>query len=213
MRSESIVFAVAGAFFGLIVGWILGSQTPRTAAPGPVAAAAAASVSSVAAQRQAPEVDEARERTLLAAAEQDPGDARARTELGNLYFDAERFDEASTWYEASLEIDPESANVSTDLGVSYYYTNQPDRALQQFQHSLEVDPRHTKTLLNLGIVRAFGTQDLDGASEAWRAVIEIAPDSPEALAARQALESLAKAHPGLVGEPDAGPAAGRGGGE
>ena len=85
-------------------------------------------------------------------------------------------------------------NVSTDLGVSYYYNNQPDLAIKQLEHSLQIDPNHTKTLLNMGVVRAFGKQDLKGATEVWRRLVEIAPDSPEGRQAKQALDSLSSAH-------------------
>jgi tetratricopeptide (TPR) repeat protein len=90
--------------------------------------------------------------------------------------------------------------------VCYYYTNQPDKALEQFAHSLKIDPKHAKTLLNLGIVKAFAKQDLDGASQAWQQVIQLAPDSPEGQAAKRALDSLRSAHPGTSGpgqKPDA----------
>ena len=63
----------------------------------------------------------------------------------------------------------------------------------------ELDPNHAKTLLNVGIVRAFGKQDLDGASQAWQQVIKLAPDSPEGQAAKRALDSLQSAHPALGG--------------
>jgi cytochrome c-type biogenesis protein CcmH/NrfG len=128
-----------------------------------------------------------------------------RVELGNLYFDAERYGDAIRWYEAALALSPRNVDVSTDLGVSYYYSNQPDRALQQFEHSLEVDPRHTKTMLNMGIVRAFGKQDLEGAAADWQRVVELAPDSPEGRAARQALDAMKAAHPGLTGGPGTSP--------
>jgi hypothetical protein len=44
-------------------------------------------------------------------------------------------------------------------------------------------------------VKAFGKQDLQGASEAWQQVIRLAPDSPEGQAAKRALDSLQSAHP------------------
>ena len=88
---------------------------------------------------------------------------------------------------------PNDANVSTDLGVAYYYTNQPDRALAQFDQSLSIDPKHVKTLLNIGIVRAFGKQDLAGAGKAWQQVVDLAPDSPEGLAAKKGLEGIQSA--------------------
>jgi tetratricopeptide (TPR) repeat protein len=195
MSKESVVFAIAGAFFGLIVGWILGSQqtTPR-AAP---AAASAEAPAPGQQQSTAPAFDDTRARALEVRAEQSPNDPSVRAELGNMYFDVERYDQAIRWYEDALKLDPRNVDVSTDLGVSYYYTNQPDRALAQFDRSLAINPKHTKTILNQGIVRAFGKQDLAGAAEAWQKVIAIAPDSPEARAAKQALESMKAAHPGV----------------
>lgn len=199
MKAESIAFAVAGSLFGLIVGWILGSQQAtgtNRVAPAPVQqqqAAAPAGGGGSASQPIA--LDENRAQAMRTAAEQDPKDARSRVELGNMYFDAERYNDAITWYEDALRINPSDPNVSTDLGVAYYYTNQADKAVAQFEHSLQVDPKHTKTLLNLGIVKAFGKQDLDGAADAWQRVVALAPDSPEGQAARKALEGLRSAHP------------------
>ena len=198
MKAESIVFAIAGSLFGLIVGWILGSQqtmsSNRIAAPAAQQAAAAPAGGSGSAS-QAVALDENRAQAMRTAAEQNPNDAKSRVDLGNMYFDAERYNDAIAWYEAALRINPADPNVSTDLGVAYYYTNQADKAVAQFEQSLKADPKHTKTLLNLGIVKAFGQQDLTGAAEAWQQVVALAPDSPEGQAARKALEGLRSAHP------------------
>ena len=198
MKAESIVFAIAGSLFGLIVGWIIGSQqatsTARIAAPATAQQAAApAEPSNGSPQRGT--LDQDRVQSLTVAAENNPKDAEPRIQLGNTFFDAERYTDAITWYEAALKINPSDANVSTDLGVAYYYTNQPDRAVQQFEHSLTIDPKHTKTLLNLGIVKAFGKQDLGGAAAAWERVVQLSPDSPEGQRAKKALEGLHGAHP------------------
>lgn len=197
MKAESIVFAIAGSLFGLIVGWILGSQqtigSGRTAGPAPQPQAAAPAQAG--GTTQAPLLDENRLQAMRTVAEQNPRDAQPRVELGNMYFDAERYNDAITWYEEALKLNPADPNVSTDLGVAYYYTNQPDRAVTQFERSLAIDPEHTKTLLNMGIVKAFGKQDLTGAAEAWEKVVALAPDSPEGQAAKKALEGLRNAHP------------------
>jgi cytochrome c-type biogenesis protein CcmH/NrfG len=194
MRAESIAFALSGILFGLIVGWIIGSQQTSPAAPAVAAAPAAAAPAE---QRAAPPpLDDARLKTLVASAGSEPTNPAPRVQLGNLYFDAERYTDAVQWYEDALRLRPTDANVSTDLGVAYYYTNQPDKAIEQFEQSLKIDPAHTKTMLNMGIVKAFGKQDLAGASAAWQQVIATAPNSPEAQAARKALEGLQQAHPG-----------------
>jgi cytochrome c-type biogenesis protein CcmH/NrfG len=202
---ESIIFAVAGTFFGILVGWIIGSQQPDGRRPAPAAAAPAAQQAAPPRQRTAAPLDETRVATLRQSADRDPRDARTRIELGNVYFDSERFDEAARWYEQALQIEPRNVNASTDLGISYYYMNQPDRALAQFERSLAIDPSHTKTLLNVGIVRAYGKDDLDGAVKAWQRVVEIGPDSPEGKVARQALEAVRSAHPNVSTGPAAKP--------
>jgi cytochrome c-type biogenesis protein CcmH/NrfG len=190
MRSESIVFAVSGILFGLIAGWILGSQQASGRGAIPAAAPPAASAPA-ATSNQAAVLDENKAQALRTVAEQNPSDEATRVQLGNLYFDAERYNDAITWYEAALKINPKDPNVSTDLGVAYYYLNQADRAIKQFEHSLTMDAKHTKTLLNMGIVKAFGKQDLAGAAEAWQQVVALAPNTPEGQAAKKALDGLA----------------------
>ena len=199
MKPESLVFAAAGALFGLIAGWILGAEQASVRTPDIVPAAAetqAAPASSPAAQAP-PQLDQVAVDRLLKVAAADPTSASPRATLGNLYFDAEHYQEAAQWYQAALKLDPRNADVSTDLGVSYYYLNQPDRALAQFDRSLQIDARHTKTLLNVGIVRAFGKQDLAGAAKAWEQVLALAPESPEGQAAKRALDAMKGAHPNL----------------
>ena len=198
MKRDAVVFLVSGTFFGLLVGWILGSQQGRPAVPAAAPAAQAAAPQPAGAAPAQP-LDENRARALQATADANPSDAAVRIELGNLYFDAERYADAIRWYEAAITIDPKNVNASTDLGVAFYYTNQPDRALAQFDHSLSIDPTHAKTLLNMGIVRAFGKQDLAGAVEAWQKVVEVAPGTAESRAAQQALDSVKSAHPGVGG--------------
>src|SRR5512147_1928218 len=185
MKPESIAFGIAGVVFGLIAGWIIGSQqaTLNPAAPVAVASSAPASSPSGAAPAAAV-LDENKVKALTTVAEQQPTNAQPRIELGNLYFDAERYPDAIKWYADAFKLNPKDVNVSTDLGVSYYYTNQPDRALQQFDESLKIDPKHAKTLLNQGIVRAFGKQDLAGAEQSWQQVINLDPNSPEGQAAK-----------------------------
>lgn len=203
MKLESVVYAVSGALFGLIVGWIIGAQqahlsprprpaqqaeaAPQQAAPVPESAAPAPAV-----------LDETKARALENVAEKDPKNAVARAQLGDLYYDAGKYPDAIKWYERSLTINPKDVNVSTDLGVSYYYNKETDRAIDQLQKSLQLDPSHAKTLLNLGVVKAFGKQDLKGATEVWQKLVQVAPQTPEGQQAKQALDSLSSAHGNTV---------------
>lgn len=200
MKRDALVYSLASMFFGVLVGWILGSQQVRPGTPAAAAPASASAAPASSTGTQAPPLDTQKAAALEQAANSQPGNADLRIQLADLYFDAERFDLAVPWYEAGLKLDPRNVNASTDLGVCYYYTNQVDKALAQLDYSLKIDPNHAKTLLNQGIVRAFGKQDLAGAAQSWQKVVDVAPTSEEAQRARQALEGLKSAHPGVGGE-------------
>jgi cytochrome c-type biogenesis protein CcmH/NrfG len=200
MTRDAIVFGVSGTMFGLLMGWIIGSQqAPRVVIPTPQSAssaspASAGGASAGAAAPQAPPepvLDERRAADLERAAKEQPKDAAVRARLADLYYDARRFPQAIQWYEAALAIEPKNVNVSTDLAAAYYYMNDFDRALKQIDHSLAIDRSHAKTLLNQGIILAFGKHDLAGAKASWEKVVATAPGTEEAARARQGLDAIA----------------------
>ena len=198
MKSESIVFAIAGICFGVILGWVIGTQQAarrnatqvqlQQTAP---AAAPASGDAAAGATRQPPALDEGKVQSLLTIIKSDPKNVGAHVQLANTYFDAERYPDAIKWYEEALKLDPKNPDASTDLGVSYYYSGRTDEALKQFENSLKINPKHAKTLFNKGIVLAFGKRDLQGATEAWQQVVQLAPGTPEAQAAQQGLQGIA----------------------
>ena len=199
MRADSIVLALAGICFGIILGWVIGAQQagPRGLAAPAATTASAAPAQGAGTTQQPPPLDEAKVQALTTVIQSDPKNAGALVQLANTYFDAERYQDAIKWYEQAVVVDPKNPDASTDLGISYYYTGQTDKALQQFDTSLKIDPRHTKTMLNQGVVLAFGKQDLVGAAAAWNQVVALSPDSPEGQAAKRALDGIAAAgHPG-----------------
>ncbi|PYR68047.1 MAG: hypothetical protein DMF88_10755 [Acidobacteria bacterium] len=131
MRSDSIVFAIAGTCFGIILGWVIGTQQAAkrgaTAVQlqqqsAPAAAPAAAGDAAAPGARQPPPLDEGKVQSLLTIIKSDPKNAGAHLQLANAYFDAERYPDAIKWYEESLKLDPKNPDASTDLGVSYYYS-------------------------------------------------------------------------------------------
>jgi cytochrome c-type biogenesis protein CcmH/NrfG len=194
MRSDAVAYGVAGILFGLIAGWIIGSQYEagrRQPISTPASAGAAAPQAS-----QAPPLDEAKVTAFRSAADREPKNAAPRAQLGDLYFTSERFGDAVKWYEEALALTPNDVRVSSQLAMAYYYTNQTDRALQQLERAVKTDPKHAEAWLNLGFVRAFGKQDLNGAEQAWQQVLKVAPEAPEGQAAKRALDSLRSAHPG-----------------
>src|ERR1043165_8445513 len=99
MSRDAVIFGIAGAFFGVIVGWIIGSQQGGSALPAAVQTAAQ-SVPASPNDRVVPPLDLERVRALEQQAKAQPSDAVVRAALANLYFDGERPDLAIPWYEA-----------------------------------------------------------------------------------------------------------------
>jgi len=200
MSRDNLVFLLSGVFFGVLVGWIFGSQrlTPPVAASAPPPASAPASAGNTTQPAAPPPLDENRAAELQKVAAAEPKNAAVRAELGNLYFDSERFEQAIPWYEAALKLTP-TADISTDLGVSYLYSQQTDKAIAQFEQSVKIDPKHLKTWLNIGIAKAMVKGDTAGGEAAWKKVIEIAPGSEEAKRAQQGIDALKGGHKGGVG--------------
>ncbi len=205
MKRDNFVFLISGVFFGVLVGWILGTQQAERAIPltaaAPAAQGQAAGAPQPGAQAPAPPpVNEARVAELTKAANADAKNSAVRAELGNLYFDSERFDLAIPWYEAAFKLAPKDANLSTDLGVSYLYTDKPDQAIAQFEKSIAADPKHLKTWLNIGIAKAMVKGDPKGGEAAWQKVIELAPGSEEAKKAQQGIDAIKGGNHGKDGK-------------
>ena len=198
MGRDSLVLGLAVTFAAAIMGWIIWSERPV-----PVAAPTIQPVAASSEAGEVPILDEGRVEELTSQVDTDPNDVESRRALATVYFEAQRFDQAIPWYEEVLALNPDDVESSTRLGTSFFYGDLPERALEQFDRSLEIEPNHAQTLLNLGIVKAFGLQDLEGATAAWNRVLEVAPDGPEALGAREGLDLLQSAHEssGSGGEP------------
>jgi cytochrome c-type biogenesis protein CcmH/NrfG len=187
MKRDAIAFALSGTLFGLLVGWIIGSQWAASRSlPAPPAAASASTTT--------PTLDTERAAALERQANAEPTNAAPRAQLAELYFDAERFDQAVPWYEAALKLDSANADVSTNLALAYFATSQIDRALAQIDRSLAIDPQNVKALFTQGVVRARGKQDLAGAAQSWERVVAVAPNSQEARQAQQGLDAIKAAH-------------------
>ena len=186
------MLALALACSIALMGWIVWSERPVEAPP-PSASIDGAQADAGGRPAEAA-LDETHVAALEAAAAAAPDDVVSRLALGDLYFGARRFEQAILWYEAALELDSHDGDAGTNLGVSYYYAGQTERAVAQFEQSLEINPSNQRALLSLGIVRAFGLQDIEGATALWERVIEIAPDSPEGRAARESLDRMGQAH-------------------
>jgi len=111
--------------------------------------------------------------------ESEPNNADLLYKIGNIYYDAQQFPEAVTYYEKALKINPRQTDLRTDMGTAYYYMGQPDRALQEFDEVLKIDDKHANALFNQGMVRWQAKMDTRGAIASWQRLLETNPDYPK----------------------------------
>ncbi|MFH7319928.1 tetratricopeptide repeat protein [Desulfurivibrio sp. D14AmB] len=160
------------AFACLVIGFVAGIVFSVYKLPGAAgfATGQAGAISNGLSPEQA-RVMESLERAVAA----DPDNVQAWTQLGHLYFDTDRYQQAITAYGRSLALDPENADVVTDLGVMYRRNGQPEEAVTSFERAIAINPRHETAHFNLGVVLLHDFNDRVGAINIWRQLLELNP--------------------------------------
>jgi tetratricopeptide (TPR) repeat protein len=105
-----------------------------------------------------------------------PNSLAAWLELGNIYFDTGKFQDAIQAYSKYLSLNPNNANVWTDLGVMYRRSGNPVEAISSFDKAIELDPQHEQARFNKGIVQFYDLGNRDAAVQTWQELIEINPN-------------------------------------
>ena len=118
-----------------------------------------------------------------------PKDAELNVRMGNLLFDSSRFSEAIPYYKTALQISPNNPDVIVDLGVCYFNLKKYPEAQQQFELALKANPNHVNALYNIGVV-AVQQGDVNHLIQYWTRLREIAPNSSQAIRAKQILEQI-----------------------
>ncbi len=112
---------------------------------------------------------------LQAFLKENPDHAKAWIELGNAFFDLNRFGDAIKTYSKALSIQPDNPHVLTDLGVMYRRNNEPEKALEAFSRVLAVKPDFETAWFNKGIIYMHDLNDIPKAIEAWEQLVNINP--------------------------------------
>ena len=130
----------------------------------------------------------------------DPDNLDALRGIGDVDYDAEKYDQAVAAYEHFLKKKPDDPEVITDLGTMYLYTGNADQAVAQYHKALKLKPDMFQAYFNLGIAYAQQDKAAD-AQAALKKALELAPDEN---ARNQVKEVVAK----ITGRSGAQPAAG-----
>jgi cytochrome c-type biogenesis protein CcmH/NrfG len=209
LKTSTVLGVAAGLLVGFLGGYIVGhgkgmdaarslraASGPLEVIPGPGQAMPPGGMpGAMALPGQLPTDLAQRIETNRKIVQADPKDRQAWVQLGNDYFDSKQHQKSIDAYARALELDPKDPNVLTDQGVMYREIGSFDRAIENFEKASKVDPQHVQSLFNLGVVWASDKKDSARAAKAWRKVIEVAPNSPQAAQARQALAEHGQSPP------------------
>jgi cytochrome c-type biogenesis protein CcmH/NrfG len=106
---------------------------------------------------------------------ENPDNVKAWTQLGNLFFDSNRFGDAIEAYEKSLALKPGDPNVLTDLGVMYRRNKNPEKAIETFDLAIAANSGHETARFNKGIVLMHDMDDIKGGIKAWEDLVAVNP--------------------------------------
>jgi cytochrome c-type biogenesis protein CcmH/NrfG len=174
--TQAYVMAVICLVIGLAAGYFLRGSA-GAAAPAHVheTATAPAGMGQQPTPEQMKRMADQQAQPLLAQLKSNPNDPRVLADLGNLYYDAQLYQEAIDYYTRSLKLRPTDTNVRTDMGTAWFYIGDPDRAISEFESALKTEPNKANALFNMGIVKWQGKMDINGAVAAWEKLLATNP--------------------------------------
>jgi len=140
-----------------------------------------------------PPQDSQQQANRIVALEQEiaanPDNVNALIELGDIYFDSNRYQEAISTFLKAEKITPANVHILNDLGLLYMSTGDNDTSLEKFEAVLEIDPSHIHSLYYVGLAhREMG--NIDKALQAFEEVQSLNPDPQLADAVRQEIAAL-----------------------
>ncbi|MDA8432075.1 MAG: tetratricopeptide repeat protein [Nitrospiraceae bacterium] len=108
------------------------------------------------------------------AAAASPGDYRPWFQMGLIYEDEERFEEAGRAYGKAIELNPLFAQAVNNLGYSYKERRFYQYAVEQYRKAIELIPDNAGYYYNLGNALTY-REKIDGAFQAYKKALELAP--------------------------------------
>jgi hypothetical protein len=119
-----------------------------------------------------------------------PKDLAALVQLGNLEFDAQKFDKADAYYRRALALDPTNPDVRADDAVALHQTGHDLEALANLDRVLKERSGFRSAVFNRAVVlQAVGRRS--DAIAGFQAYLKIVgPDDPRGADARAALQQL-----------------------
>jgi tetratricopeptide (TPR) repeat protein len=173
---------------GLIIGFIAGNiySLYKSGTIGPNQANIPSSTQSISTAQSA------RMLSLQREVEKNSNNLQAWLELGNLYFDTNKYSDAIQAYTQYLNLNPNNPDVWTDMGVMYRRNGSPADAVSSFERAIELDPQHEQARYNKGIVLYYDLGNREAAMQTWQELLKINPNFrvPGGQTLKQLMEKL-----------------------
>ena len=118
-----------------------------------------------------------------------PTPQRAHFNLGNVYQQQGRLEEAAAQFRRAVDVDPEFANAHNSLGIVYLAQNKPDLAVTSFEAASRLTPTVAVVQRNLGIAY-FRAGKRPEARAALERALKLQPAGPGADEIRDLLRRL-----------------------
>ena len=146
---------------------------------------------SLPATADAPAFDQARADELEVLLNQEPENREALFELGEMNFQAGRYEDMIPWFTKLVELDPANKHALTDLGTAHFNLGQPAEAKIWWEKVVAVDANDVQAHYNLGFMYANAEpRDVPAAVREWETVLRLEPESQLAQTARVHIDSL-----------------------
>jgi cytochrome c-type biogenesis protein CcmH/NrfG len=176
---QAYALAVVCLLVGIAGGWFIrGSASPTSVGPETASAAAAPATTGGMPNPSPAEMQkmaDTQAAPLIEKLKADPANAGLLESIGNVYYDAQQYPTAITYYQNALKVEPKNTGVRTDMATAYWYTGDADAAITEFKKSLSYEPNKANTLFNLGIVEWQGKMDIEKATATWQKLLDTNP--------------------------------------
>lgn len=186
--TQAYVLSVICLLVGVAVGYLVRGSAPVRPEATANAAQPQSGMADAASQQPVPEqptpeqlrhMADTQAAPLVAELDREPNNADLLYKVGNLYYDAQQYPDAVTYYERALKVNPAATDVRTDLGTAYHLMGQPDRAIEEYDAVLKIDHKHANALFNEGMVKWQDKMDMQGAIAAWKRLLDTNPQYPQ----------------------------------
>ena len=98
--------------------------------------------------------------SLKASLFDDPENTELLSDLGDAFFESQRYQEAIPVYEKAVSIHPANPDMLNDLGLSYFYIGDQEKGLDTINRAIAADPVYKHAWLSKGfMLSSLGRHD------------------------------------------------------